>query len=77
VTLSDSEHVVLTIDGKSAPVPDSWLQPHDVETALGSNGEYEGRITVMAPDGWIRCRVQFHARVDDDAWLPSHASAER
>jgi hypothetical protein len=72
VTLDGREHVVLTIDGKSADVPPSWLQPKDIETSLGSNGEYAGRVTVIAPDGWIRCRVSFNTRVDADAWLPSY-----
>ncbi|HEX9984920.1 MAG TPA: hypothetical protein VGF69_16785 [Thermoanaerobaculia bacterium] len=71
ITLVDGDRIVLTIDGKSAPVPATWMQPHDVETSLGSNGSYEGRVTVMAPDGWIRCRVQFHTRVNADEWLPS------
>jgi hypothetical protein len=70
VTLTRRDRVVLTIDGKSAAVPASWLQPNDIETSLGSNGEYEGRITVIAPDGWIRCRVSFKTRVDAGAWLP-------
>jgi hypothetical protein len=69
VTLHGEEHVVLTIDGKSADVPPSWLQPNDIETSLGSNGEYAGRVTVIAPDGWIRCRVSFNTRVDANAWL--------
>ena len=69
VTLTGRDRVVLTIDGKAAEVPASWLQPHDIETALGMRGEYEGRITAIAPDGWIRCRVSFHTRVDPDAWL--------
>lgn len=70
VTLDGRDRVVLTIDGKSADVPSSWLLPGDIETALGSEGEYEGRVTVIAPDGWIRCRVSFNTRVDEDAWLP-------
>jgi hypothetical protein len=69
VTLDGKDRVVLTIDGKSAEAPKSWLLPNDIETALGSEGEYEGRITVIAPDGWIRCRVSFNTRVDEDAWL--------
>lgn len=69
VTLDGRDHVVLTIDGKSADVPPSWLQPNDIETSLGSNGEYAGRVTVIAPDGWIRCRVSFNTRVDANAWL--------
>lgn len=69
VTLSRGEEVVLTINGKSAPVPKSWMQPADVETALGQGGEYSGRVTVIAPDGWIRCRAYFRTRVDPDAWL--------
>ncbi|HVE70841.1 MAG TPA: hypothetical protein VNI54_05685 [Thermoanaerobaculia bacterium] len=69
VTLTGSNRVVLTVDGKSAEVPSSWLFPYDVVTALGSNGEYAGRITVIAADGWIRCRVSFNTRVDADAWL--------
>lgn len=73
VTLIDGDRVVLTLDGKSAEVPASWLQPTDIETALGSHGEYEGRVTVIAPDRWIRCRVSFKTRVDADAWLPSRA----
>lgn len=68
VTL-DGKQVVLTIDGKSAPVPASWIEENDIETSLGSEGEYAGRITVIAPDGWIRCRVTFNTRVDEDAWL--------
>ncbi|HEY0142187.1 MAG TPA: hypothetical protein VGF48_14920 [Thermoanaerobaculia bacterium] len=70
VTLVD-DRVVLTIDGKAANVPPSWMQENDIETSLGSEGEYAGRITVIAPDGWIRCRVTFNTRVDDNAWLPS------
>ena len=68
VTLDDGK-VVLTIGGKSANVPQSWLQSNDVETSLGADGDYAGRITVVAPDRWIRCRVHFHVRVDGDAWL--------
>lgn len=64
------ERVVLTLDGKSADIPPSWLQPNDIETSLGSDGQYAGRVTVIAPDGWIRCRVSFNTRVDADAWLP-------
>ena len=70
LTLDGRDRVVLTIDGKSADVPPSWLLPHDIVTSLGSEGEYEGRVTVIAPDGWIRCRVSFNTRVDEDAWLP-------
>ena len=70
VTLDGQDQVVLTIDGKSAAVPTSWLLPNDIVTSLGSEGEYEGRVTVIAPDGWIRCRVSFNTRVDEDAWLP-------
>ncbi len=69
VTLDGKDRVVLTIDGKSAVAPKSWLLPNDIVTALGSEGEYEGRITVIAPDGWIRCRVSFNTHVDEDAWL--------
>lgn len=65
------ERVMLTLDGKTADVPPSWLQPNDIETSLDSNGQYAGRVTVIAPDGWIRCRVSFNTRVDADAWLPS------
>lgn len=68
VTL-DGGRVVLTIDGKAANVPPSWLQENDIETSLGSEGEYAGRVTVIAPDGWIRCRVTFNTRVDDTQWL--------
>jgi hypothetical protein len=50
-------------------VPKSWIQRGDVETSLGTDGDYSGRVTVMAPDGWIRCRVYFKTRVDPDAWL--------
>lgn len=70
VTLT-GERVVLTLDGKAADIPPSWLQPNDIETSLDSNGQYAGRVTVIAPDGWIRCRVSFNTRVDADAWLPS------
>lgn len=59
VTLA-GRRVILTIDGKAAPVPQSWLQENDIETSLSSEGEYAGRITVVAPDGWIRCRVYFN-----------------
>jgi hypothetical protein len=73
VTLDGKDHVVLTVNGKSATIPPSWLQPHDIETALGSHGDYSGRITVIAPDHSIRCRVSFATKVDADAWLPSRA----
>lgn len=68
VTL-DGKRVVLTINGKSADVPPSWLQPDDIETSLGEHGDYAGRVTVIAPDRWIRCRVSFNTRVDPEAWL--------
>lgn len=68
ITLNDKE-VALTVNGKTATVPPSWLQEHDIETSLGSEGEYSGRITVIAPDRWIRCRVTFRTRVDENAWL--------
>ena len=71
VTL-DNKKLVVTIDGKSAPVPASWLQPNDIVTALGSGPEvadYAGRITIVAPDGWIRCRVSFRTKVQSGAWL--------
>jgi hypothetical protein len=69
VTLTGSDEVVLTVNGKSAPVPDSWLQPNDIQTSLKQDGEYAGRVTVIAPERWIRCRVYFKTRVDPDAWL--------
>lgn len=62
VTL-DRGKVILTIDGKSAPVPASWLQENDIATSLGSDGEYAGRVTVVAPDRSIRCRVSFNTRL--------------
>ncbi|HEX7154115.1 MAG TPA: hypothetical protein VF618_21690 [Thermoanaerobaculia bacterium] len=68
VTLTGN-HVTLTIDGKSAGVPASWLQKNDIQTSLGENGDYAGRVTVMAPDGSIRCRVHFRTRVEAEAWL--------
>ena len=68
VTL-DGDRVVITRNGKPVDVPPSWLQPNDIQTALSENGEYEGRVTVIAPDGWIRCRASFHTRVDPKAWL--------
>lgn len=70
LTLLDTNHIVLTINGKPANVPRSWLQDGDVVTSLGSEGEFAGRVTVIAPDGWIRCRVAFHTRVDPNAFLP-------
>lgn len=70
VTLDGRDHVMLTIGGKQADVPPSWLQKNDIQTSLGSHGEYEGRVTVIAPDRSIRCRVSFNTRVDADAWLP-------
>lgn len=45
--------------------------PTTSKTSLGSHGEYAGRVTVIAPDRSIRCRVHFNTRVDADAWLPS------
>lgn len=69
VTLDGKDRVILTVNGKSAAVPPSWLQRHDIETALGSHGDYSGRITVIAPDRSIRCRVSFATKVDADAWL--------
>ncbi|HYC60204.1 MAG TPA: hypothetical protein VEK79_11635 [Thermoanaerobaculia bacterium] len=68
VTL-DGERVVLTRNGKSVDVPASWLQPSDIQTSLSEQGQYAGRLTVIAPEGWIRCRVSFNARVDAKAWL--------
>ncbi|MEA2488942.1 MAG: hypothetical protein QOH21_734 [Acidobacteriota bacterium] len=65
------ERVILTIDGKSADVPSSWLQPNDIVTSLGSHDDYAGRVTVIAPDRSIRCRVSFQLRVNDDDWLTS------
>lgn len=70
VTLDGRDRVTLTVNGKTANVPPSWIQPRDVETSLGSEGEYAGRITFIAPDRSIRCRVSFATRVDEDAWLP-------
>ena len=75
VTLHGRDRVVLTIGGKSADVPPSWLQPHDIETSLREDGDYAGRITVVAPHGGIRCRVTFRTRVDADAWLSSNLTA--
>ena len=69
VTLDGRDRVVLTVDGKSANVPASWLQPNDIQTSLGESGQYRGRVTVIAPDRWIRCRAYFHTRVDPAAWL--------
>jgi len=77
VTLDGRDHVVLTVNGKSADVPPSWLQENDVETSLGQHGEYAGRVTVIAPDRSIRCRVTFNTRVDPDAWLPSRTPPPR
>ncbi len=77
VTLDGRDRVVLTIGGKSADVPPSWLQPGDIETSLGSNGEYAGRVTVIAPHGGIRCRVSFNTRVDADQWLSSRVKASQ
>jgi hypothetical protein len=74
VTLDGRAHVVLTVDGKQADVPPSWLQKNDIQTSLGSHGEYEGRVTVIAPDRSIRCRVSFNTHVDADAWLPGALS---
>jgi hypothetical protein len=71
VTLRDGKIVELTVAGKTASVPASWIAPNDVQTALGTNGEYSGRVTVVAPDRWIRCRVYFKTDVDADAWLAS------
>ncbi|MFP5246726.1 MAG: hypothetical protein ACLGH0_08530 [Thermoanaerobaculia bacterium] len=59
VTLVDSKRVILTVDGKSAEVPQSWLLPNDINTSLSETGDYAGRITVIAPDRSIRCRVSF------------------
>ena len=70
VTLDGRDRVTLTVNGKTANVPPSWIQPHDIETSLGSEGEYAGRVTFVAPDRSIRCRVSFATMVDEDAWLP-------
>ena len=75
ITLDGSDRVVLTIGGRSADIPPSWLQPHDIETSLGEDGQYAGRVTVIAPHGGIRCRIAFNTRVDPAAWLtPSPAT---
>ncbi len=68
VTLAGRNHVVLTVNGKSAEVPQSWLQEGDVVTSLGERGDYAGRVTVIAPDRWIRCRVSFQTTVDPGAF---------
>lgn len=72
LTLTDGKRVTLTLDGKSAPIPASWFHENDVVTALGSvqRPEYAGRITVIAPDRWLRARVTFKTRVNVDDWLP-------
>lgn len=70
VTFLDKDRITLTVNGKTATVPPSWLQPGDVETSLDEHGEFAGRITVIAPDRSIRGRVTFKARVDARAWLP-------
>jgi hypothetical protein len=71
VRLIAGKRVVLTVDGKSAAVPAGWLQPNDIVTALGSQGNYEGRVTAIDPNGGIRCRVSFNAHVNADDWLPA------
>lgn len=73
LTLFASNSVTVTLNGKAAPIPSSWLLPNDIVTALGSGSiaEYAGRITIVAPDRWLRARVTFKTRVNADAWLPA------
>jgi hypothetical protein len=70
------ERVILTVDGRSADVPSSWIQPRDIVTALGSHDDYSGRVTVIAPDRSIRSRVSFQLQVNDDDWLTPHAPSD-
>lgn len=71
LTLTSGDHVVMTIDGKSALIPASWLLPNDIVTSLGSGpiADYAGRITILAPDRWVRARVTFKTKVDSNDWL--------
>jgi len=71
ITLKRGDRVVVTVDGKDLNIPTSWWQPNDVVTSLGSGpvADYAGRITIMAPDRWLRARVTFRTRVNTDDWL--------
>lgn len=71
LTLIGGDRVVLTLDGKAAPIPASWLQPDDIVTSLGSGpiADYAGRVTVIAPDRWLRARVTFKTKVNSEDWL--------
>lgn len=73
LTLSSSDRVTVTLNGRTAPIPPSWILPNDVVTALGSGSvaDYAGRVTIVAPDRWLRARVTFKTRVNADAWLPA------
>lgn len=74
LTLTSGDGVVMTLDGKSAPIPASWLLPNDVVTALGTGpiADYAGRITIVAPDRWVRARVTFKTKVNSNDWLSGH-----
>jgi hypothetical protein len=50
-------------NGRTFVVPPDWLSPEDVQTFGGSENEVEGRITIVAPDDSIRCRVYFSVRL--------------
>lgn len=46
-------------NGRTFVVPGEWLSPLDVQTFGGSGRDVHGRITILAPDDSIRCRVYF------------------
>jgi hypothetical protein len=68
VTLNYHDEVALTLNGKTARIPPSWIQPGDINTSLGSHGDYAGRVTVIAPDRSIRCRVSFQIQSQASDW---------
>lgn len=57
--------VILTLNGRSFPVPREWLAARDYETALDANDLLDGRLTVMAPNDAVRVRASFRVPLEN------------
>lgn len=56
--------VSIVMNGRAFPVPDSWLQPNDYQTALDSNQTIDGRLTVIAPNDEVRVRSSWRVPLE-------------
>ena len=57
--------MVVTLNGRNFPVPAGWLLPTDIQTAGGSDGLLDGRVSVVAPNDSIRLRAAFRTPVEE------------